>query len=330
MSALAFVEMLEGSVTGGSLTALAAAIHWTSITKKPAFAALFAPEPTEGVMRLRQRIREMGFSRFYTCFSPHLMPYRGWLFASLLRQVQANSPAELFFFPDSFFSREVGARLAQEFDAPFLTDVEGIIQKDSTLLWKKSTFGGKFEVLVEFTKIPAVLQVVSGAFAEVSHPSENWEEISLSMSQTDFSEEEVGRYPAERLVVKLEEASVIVSGGRGLGDPKGFQLIQQVAKALGGEVGASRAVVDLGWIPYAHQVGQTGKTVRPKLYIAAGISGSVQHRAGMQNSEIIIAINKDAHAPIFSISDYGVVADLYEILPAVLKAIERHKLVPKS
>jgi electron transfer flavoprotein alpha subunit len=126
-------------------------------------------------------------------------------------------------------------------------------------------------------------------------------------------------------MVNLQDAEVIVSGGRGLGDPKGFDLIREVASLLNGAVGASRAAVDEGWIPYRHQVGQTGKTVCPKIYIACGISGAVQHLVGMQSSDIIIAINKNPEAPIFNVATYGIVGDLYEVIPLLIKKIKEVK-----
>jgi electron transfer flavoprotein alpha subunit len=124
---------------------------------------------------------------------------------------------------------------------------------------------------------------------------------------------------------KLEEAQVIVSGGRGLGGPQGFQQIEDLAAALGASVGASRAAVDAGWIPYGHQVGQTGKTVKPTVYIACGISGAVQHKAGMGTSGLIVAINKDKDAPIFGFCDLGVVGDLNVVVPQLTEAVKRHK-----
>jgi electron transfer flavoprotein alpha subunit len=127
------------------------------------------------------------------------------------------------------------------------------------------------------------------------------------------------------ITVNLQEADIIVSGGRGLGDPKGFKLIQELAELLGGAVGSSRACVDAEWIPYRHQVGQTGKTVCPKIYFACGISGAVQHLVGMQSSDIIIAINKNAEAPIFNVATYGIVGDLYEIIPLLIKKIKESK-----
>lgn len=154
----------------------------------------------------------------------------------------------------------------------------------------------------------------------------------ISFEEVPLSEAEVGakivkliRNEAEN--AKIEYADVLVSGGRGVGGPEGFKLLKELADALGGVVASTRPCVDAGWITYDHQVGQTGKTVRPKLYIAAGISGAIQHKVGMQDSDFILAINRDPHAPIFEIATYGIVGDLFEIIPAMIKEIQASKEV---
>jgi electron transfer flavoprotein alpha subunit len=145
----------------------------------------------------------------------------------------------------------------------------------------------------------------------------------LGMSEAEVAVKLVRFMPADTEErINLEYADVIVSGGRGVGDPAGFKLLEELAGLLGGVVGASRPVVDAGWVSYAHQVGQTGKTVRPKLYIAAGISGAIQHRVGMSGSNFILAINSDPQAPIFQVADLGLVGDLYQVIPVLIHQVK--------
>ena len=149
--------------------------------------------------------------------------------------------------------------------------------------------------------------------------------IKPNLTSEDEMVRILGLIREEKDVVDLQEAEIIVSGGRGLGKPENFSIIRKLAHLLGGAVGASRAVVDAGWIPSYHQVGQTGKSVQPKLYIACGISGAIQHQAGMRSSEIIVAINKDPDAPIFDIATYGIVADLHRFLPLLIDKLEKRE-----
>jgi electron transfer flavoprotein alpha subunit len=143
----------------------------------------------------------------------------------------------------------------------------------------------------------------------------------LEMSESEMPVKRVGFIPGQARL-HLEYADVIVAGGRGVGGPEGFKLLEELASALGGVVGASRPVVDAGWVDYEHQVGQTGKTVRPRLYIAAGISGAVQHRVGMSGADFILAINSDPQAPIFQVANLGIVGDLYQVIPEMIKQVK--------
>ena len=143
--------------------------------------------------------------------------------------------------------------------------------------------------------------------------------VNHSLTKGDIRTEVVKVVKAAKELVSLTDAQIICSGGRGLGDPSGFELIKKFADKVGGVVGSSRAAVDAGWIDHSHQVGQTGTTVKPKIYFACGISGAIQHLAGMQTSDIIVAINKDPDAPIFEVADYGIVGDLYKVIPEIIE-----------
>jgi electron transfer flavoprotein alpha subunit len=164
-----------------------------------------------------------------------------------------------------------------------------------------------------------VAEESGGSPAEVVELSVELDEKSRRAKVVDVVEQEDGGRP------EMTEAAIIVAGGRGLGDADGFDLIEQLADALGGAVGASRAATDAGWYPHQHQIGQTGKTVSPQLYVGSGISGAIQHRAGMQTSQTIVVVNKDAEAPIFSIADFGVVGDLHMVIPPLIVEITKRK-----
>ncbi len=201
-----------------------------------------------------------------------------------------------------------------------------IRESDGALLQTRPAFGGNIMATIECpSSRPQMSTVRPKVMKELDFDENRTGEIidvPLSPAQLQSKVRVLETVISEQDNVNIQESDVLVGGGRGLEDEKGFELIRELAKSLNGSVAASRAVVDSGWIGYPHQVGQTGKTVAPKLYIACGISGAIQHVAGMQSAETIVAINRDADAPIFNVTDFGIVGDLFEVLPKLISSIE--------
>ena len=219
--------------------------------------------------------------------------------------------------------KDAGARLAARRGWGMLAD---IVDLDADLVATQNVFGGATTVRSRVRTGTPVLAVKPNSFPVQEAPAEP-EVVDLDLGAeatervrvTDHVVQEQGGRP------DVAEAEIVVSGGRGLQDPSNFALVEALADALGAAVGASRAAVDAGWYPHQHQVGQTGKTVSPQLYVAVGISGAIQHRAGMQTSKTIVAVNKDADAPIFAISDFGVVGDLFKVVPRLTDEVAKRK-----
>jgi electron transfer flavoprotein alpha subunit len=230
------------------------------------------------------------------------------------------------FTPDS---REVAGRLAARLGTGLISnasDIDADAQRNGGFVAKVPYFGGAKVASMKANGKPAIVLIRPKSF-EASESGGTAEVKILDAAVADGSKR---AHITERVVeasekIKLEDARVVISGGRGMGGPQNFPLLEDLASALGGAVGASRAVVDAGWVPYAMQVGQTGKSVRPGVYIAVGISGAMQHTVGMKTSKVIIAINKDAEAPIMKMADLGVVGDALKIVPALTAAVKKKK-----
>jgi len=245
--------------------------------------------------------------------------------AAVAAAVERIRPA-VALFAGSAMGRDLAPRVAAKLRIGLASDCTALAVEGGTLRATRPVYAGKATQTVAFKKSPALVTLrpkvfapaaTGGTQATVSPLDLSYDPASVKARVTEVKAEQGGK-------VDLTEAEIIVSGGRGLKGPEHFHLIEGLAEALGATVGASRAVVDAGWRPHADQVGQTGKTVSPKLYVAVAISGAIQHLAGMSSSRCIVAINKDADAPIFKVANYGVVGDLFELLPKLTEAAKAY------
>jgi electron transfer flavoprotein alpha subunit len=245
----------------------------------------------------------------------------------VLAKLVRDDAFDAVLFAQSVLASDVAAGLAARLDAGLNWDLVDLVEEGGRLVGKRPALADSVWVDAGWSS-PVALAVFrtgtfdpaeSGAAAELRELQVELEAHSLLAELVEAATEEGQAGPS------IEDAEVIVAGGRGLGGPENFVLVESLAEALGGAVAATRAVVDAGWYPYATQVGQTGKTVSPKLYVAVGISGAIQHKVGMQGSGVIVAINKDPHAPIFDYADLGVVGDLHEIVPKLTELVRSRK-----
>ncbi len=236
--------------------------------------------------------------------------------------INAAQPA-IVMFGATGWGKEVSARVAARLDWGLATDCTAAQIENGALVLTRPVYAGKAIAHVQAKSFPVMVSMRPNLVppAEADKPAAPLQTVAVAL--TAPRAQVVETMVKEKSKVDLGEANVVISGGRGVKGPEGFAPLNELADTLNAAIGASRAAVDAGWIDYSHQIGQTGKTVAPKLYIAAGISGAIQHLAGMSSSKVIVAINKDPDAPIFKIADYGIVADLFDVLPALNGEIKK-------
>ncbi len=282
----------------------------------------------DGVEQALPALGEYGAAKVIALTNPELSQYLVAPKAEALQQVAQEVEPTAILISSSSEGKEVAARLAVKLESGLITDAVDVQSGDGGPVTTQSVFAGNYTVQAKVTKGTPIITVKPNAVtpeaAQTAGTQPEVEELDVSISDVAKTARITASRPREATGrPELTEAAIVVSGGRGTGGD--FGPIEAFADSLGAAVGASRAAVDSGWYPHAYQVGQTGKTVAPQLYVAAGISGAIQHRAGMQTSKTIVAINKDAEAPIFELVDFGVVGDLHKVLPAATDDVKNRK-----
>ncbi|MCL5061690.1 MAG: FAD-binding protein [Nitrospirae bacterium] len=320
-----FAEQRDGNIASVAYELLGAGRRLADELKTELSAVLFGSTGEQA-----QELIKWGADKVYHCKDPIFEKFNDEPYSMLLTNLIKTYKPEIVLAGATPIGRSFIPRVAAKVKTGLTADCTALeIDKDSgNLLQVRPAFGGNIMATILCPNHrPQIATVRPRVMKRGEYsPDKNGEIINVPADGITCRTKVLDTVKeASECMVNLQEADVIVSGGRGLGDTKGFKMLEELAELLGGAVGASRAAVDEGWIPYSHQVGQTGKTVCPKVYIACGISGAVQHLVGMQSSDIIIAINKNPEAPIFNVATYGIVGDVNEVVPLLIKKLKEVK-----
>ena len=319
---LVIAETKDGKLANVTLESISRARALAATGGGPVSVAIVAAEAAPVVAAAGR----YGADRVYVIETPEAAVFRPGPFVdAAMAAVRAANPA-LVLCAGSPDGRDVASGCAARLGAGLLVDITSLELGDGGFVAAHPCFGGGVIVEKQATTSPAVATVRPNVFArEEAAGGGEVVPLTVDFTPSGLLAKVIEVVTENAGIISLEEASVVVAGGRGVGNAENLKVVQALADALGAALGASRAIVDEGWVHHQHQVGQTGKTVSPQLYIACGISGAIQHRAGMQTSQYIVAINKDPDAPIFSFADFGVVGDLFTVVPALTEEIRRRK-----
>ena len=310
-----FIEQFKSALAQPSLEALGVARKLADESGGGVTGVLFG----QNVAGLAQDVIAHGADVVLLADDPTLADFRAEPYTALLVRLAQERQPRLILAGATTRGRDLLGMAAVDLNASSLPDAIDIRIVDGRVEATRPVYAGKLLATAVGEQAPVLASLRPRAFAKPEPDTARTGQVTTvepAMAEADIATKVVD-YAVQEGQVSLADARIIVSGGRGVGGPEGFAPVRELAAALGGAMGASRAAVDAGWIPYAHQVGQTGKTVAPDLYIAVGISGAIQHQAGMRSAKTIVAINKDPEAPIFKLARYGIVGDLFKILPAL-------------
>ncbi|MEW5873605.1 MAG: electron transfer flavoprotein subunit alpha/FixB family protein [Candidatus Zixiibacteriota bacterium] len=313
-----FANQKKGQISSSAFELLNIGRKLADQLGQPLTAVLFGHNVKDAAAQLTAH----GADRAIVADDPALGEFVDDLYADLLVGWLKKDQPEVVLGSAGFYGKALFPRVAAMLDAGIVADAASVAVKDGKIVVTKATYGGKgFSDYTFGPQRPMVITMRPKSTEEAPDQGKTGEIETRALAGVSAKAQVTESVATGAGQVNLNEADIIVSGGRGLKGPENYKLVEELAAALGAAAGASRAIVDAGWVPYEKQVGQTGKTVNPKLYVACGISGAIQHLVGMQSSRVIVAINKDPDAPIFKVATYGIVGDVFEYLPAITKVV---------
>ena len=318
---LTFAEQRDGKLRRASLETVSEARRLAGSLGTNVVAVVIGP----GGESLADELASYGADSVHVFDDPGFAPYATESYARALAQAVGEARASVVLVPFTAAGKDLAPRLAAKLGAGLVSDCVALSVKDGRLCARRPMYAGKAYAMVEWAGEPRIATLRPNVFPLGQADASRKAQVVKSTADSSARAKATAIKATAAGKVQLTEAQVIVSGGRGLKGPEHFHLVEELAEALGAATGASRAVVDAGWVDHSMQVGQTGKTVSPTLYVACGISGAIQHLAGMSSSKYIVAINKDADAPIFKVANYGLLGDVFEILPKLTEAAKAHR-----
>jgi electron transfer flavoprotein alpha subunit len=319
---LTFAETKEGKLTPVARETVGAARKLADEKSMGVSTVLIG----DGIASLADDLIKIGADKIITCENPTLAGFLDESYCRILTEISKSEDAAVILGGATFIGKSLFPRLATSLSSGLATDITSVSWDGDNILAVRPGYGGK--ALIQVSPAgpgPQMATLRPKAFPEPSPDdgrSGEKEDLAYDESKHGSRAKILESVSEGGQEISLTDADIIVSGGRGIKNADNYKMINDLAGVLGAAAGASRAVVDAGWVPYSHQVGQTGKTVNPKLYVACGISGAIQHLVGMQSSKTIVAINRDAEAPIFKVATYGIVGDIFEILPRLTEKLK--------
>jgi len=317
---LAFVESRDNKIKNSGFEAASTALNLADDTSSEVEVLLIG----NAVSEVASELGAYGIKKVLIAEDPKLEKYSTIAYSKILAEVVKQRGADVVIISATAMGKDISPRVSARLEAGLVVDCTEIRVDNGNIIAKRPVYAGKSYIEVKVTSPVKMFTLRPNVFkpVKIDGITSETEKVTVEITEDDL------RTQVKDVVVSSEkldvtEADIVVSGGRGLKGPENFHLVEELAAVLGGAAGASRAIVDAGWRPHSDQVGQTGKTVAPSLYIAVGISGAIQHLAGMSSSKCIVAINKDKDAPIFQVADYGLVGDALELVPALTEELKK-------